>query len=123
KGASPAAVPVAVLPGGLAEAAGVKARVVRMTSDYGDKFEARKRRVTTGTLLILSEALQTGSVLIERRAGRTDIYVMSAGSEPWVFVLKVMAETAEIWIRTIYPLKPARRKAIRAIPGIEVFRD
>jgi hypothetical protein len=34
-----------------------------------------------------------------------------------------MAETAEIWIRTIYPLKPARRKAIRAIPGIKVFRD
>jgi hypothetical protein len=123
KGTSPGAVPVAVLPDGLPEAAGVKARVVRMTSSYGDKFEAKKRRVTTGTLLILSEALRKGSVLIERRAGRTDIYVMSAGSEPWVFVLKVMVETAEIWVRTIYPLKPAKRKAIRAIPGIEVFRD
>jgi hypothetical protein len=123
KGTSPGAVPVAVLPDGLPEAAGVKARVVRMTSSYGDKFEAKERRVTTGTLLILSEALQTGSVLIERRAGRTDIHVMSAGSEPWVFVLKVMAETAEIWVRTIYPLKPARRKTITTRPGIEVFRE
>jgi hypothetical protein len=123
EGASPSAVPIAVLPDGLPEAIGVKARVVRITSTEGDKFEAKNRRVTTDTLLILSEALQKGSVLIERRAGRTDILIMSAGSQPWLFVLKVMVETAEIWVRTIYPLKPAKRKTITTRPGIEVFRE
>jgi hypothetical protein len=123
EGASPSAVPIAVLPDGLPEAIGVKARVVRITSTEGDKFEAKNRRVTTDTMLILSEALQKGSVLIERRAGRTDILIMSAGSEPWLFVLKVMVETAEIWVRTIYPLKPAKRKTITTRPGIEVFRE
>ena len=123
EGASPSAVPIAVLPDGLPEAIGVKARVVRITSTEGDKFEAKNRRVTTDTLLILSEALQKGSVLIERRAGGTDILIMSAGSQPWLFVLKVMVETAEIWVRTIYPLKPAKRKTITTRPGIEVFRE
>ena len=123
KGASPSAVPIAVLPDGLPEAVGVKARVVRITSTEGDKFEAKNRRVSTDTLLILSEALQKGSVLIDRREDRTDILVMSAGSEPWLFVLKVIAATAEIWVRTIYPLKPAKRKSITTRPGMEVFRE
>lgn len=122
-GTSPGAVPVAVLPKALSSAVGIEARLVRMTSDYGDKFEAKKRRVTTETLVGLALALETGSILIERGADRTDVYVMSGGSAPWLFILKVMGEANEIWIRSIYPLKPAKRKAIRDRTGIEVFRE
>jgi len=32
-------------------------------------------------------------------------------------------KTAEIWVRTIYQLKPAKGKSITTRPGIEVFRE
>lgn len=122
-GASPGAVPVAVLPRALSDALKIRQRLVRMTSEYGDKFEAKKHLVTTDTLLLLAGGLESGTVLIEKAAKGTDVYVMSGAQDPWLFILKVMDEAGEIWIRSIYPLKPSKRKAIRGRSGIEVFRE
>ena len=73
--------------------------------------------------VMVAAGLDAGTVLVERSEKGIDIYVMSNAGDPWLFILKVMREAGEIWIRSIYPLKPAKRKSIRDRAGIEVFRE
>lgn len=122
RGEAPGAVPIAVLPPELADAIGAGTSIVQTTSSYGEKFIEKQRGVTTEHLLMLAEAAETGEVLIVPRDGVSDIYLVSAGEKPWIFILKALPSARELWVRSIYPLKPGRLKAIRTIAGVRTFR-
>lgn len=92
EGRAPGAVPVAVLPREVASAAGMGVTVVRTTSDYGEKFQAASRGVTTQTLLELNEALLTGEILLDTRETAPQLLVLSRTEKPWIFVLKLMPD-------------------------------
>ncbi|TKA96899.1 head morphogenesis protein [Cereibacter changlensis] len=123
KGEAPGAVPVAMLPREVAAAVGMAKRVVQMTSEYGRKFVSRQRGVTTETLLILGEALETGELLLERGAGAPQLHVISRGETPWLFVLKLMRDAGEIWVNSFHPLKPNKLARLRANPDVSVVRE
>ncbi|WP_413874155.1 phage minor head protein [Albidovulum sp.] len=124
-GKAPGAVPVAVLPAEVAAAFGTGTRVVSMTGSYGDKFAARNRDVTTGTLLILDEALRTGIVIVETPADgtQTRLHVFSRGDKVWQFVIAQGRKAAEIWVRTIHRARPSRARAVARRPGSRVVRE
>ncbi|PTE20234.1 head morphogenesis protein [Cereibacter changlensis JA139] len=123
KGEAPGAVPVAMLPGEVAQAVGMAKRVVSMTSEYGRKFVSRQRGVTTETLLILGEALETGELLLERGAGAPQLHVISRGETPWLFVLKLMQDAGEIWVNSFYPLRASKRRSLQENPLITTVRE
>jgi hypothetical protein len=121
-GKSPAAVPIAALPRGIADRLGSPTRIVRMTSAYGEKFQERGRSVTTETLLVLAGALEGGLIAAER--GETlQLHVFPAAGELWHFVLKVMPEAGEIWVNTIHRTTEAKRDAVLRRKGIERLAD
>jgi len=124
-GKAPGAVPVAVVPQALASELGTETSIVHMTSSYGDKFEAKGRGVDTGTLLILDEALQHGTVIREDSAdGKTaKLHVISRGEPLWRFVLKLIPARREIWISTMHRMDRSRAEAILARPGTKVVRE
>lgn len=118
-GRAPGAVPVAVLPKVLADRVGSKVTVVHTTSEYGEKFQTRRRGVTTETLAALQDALETGHLYLDRDGAAPRLYVVSEGDRPWLYVLKVMRGNGEVWINSMYRLKPSKLAKIQSDPNIE----
>jgi hypothetical protein len=123
EGTSPGAVPVAVLPASLAKAVGSATRIVRTTSEYGTKFTENGRGVTVETLALMNDALATGTVFIDSRKGQPEVIALSGGKARWVFIVKVLSDLGEIWVKSMYPLKPKKLRDLRATEGITVFRE
>jgi hypothetical protein len=122
-GTSPAAVPVAVLPRSLADAAGIDATVVRMTSEYGQKFRDKKRLVTAATLLELVSAAKDGEVVLQTGESGPSLILRSRSQAPWMFVLKLILAKGEIWVRTIHPDKGGKFDRIKSAPESVVLRE
>lgn len=123
EGVSPAAVPVAVLPRELTDAAGIEATIVRMTSEYGEKFKYKARLVTTDTLLELSEAARNGEALLQKSDGKVSLVLRSRSDAPWVFILKLILERREIWVRTIHQDKGDKFDRIKAEADTIILRE
>ncbi|EGJ20108.1 F protein [Cereibacter sphaeroides WS8N] len=123
KGQAPGAVPVAVLPADVAAAVGMSRRVIRTTSDYGRKFLDKEREVTTATLLALTEALESGTLLIERGKDSDSLLVISRGEAPWLFALKLLPGSGEIWVRTMHRLKAAKLRRLMSDDAVTVLRE
>lgn len=120
---APGAVPIAVIPKDVAAAVEIESTVVRMTSEYGEKFIEKKRGVTTETLLRLSADLREGRLLIDKEGEAPNLYVMSRGEDPWIYILKLMRGAKENWVNSMYPLKPSRRTKFENDPTIAVLRE
>lgn len=120
---APGAVPVAVLPQGLAEEIGAPSTVVLMTGSYGEKFVTRGRGVDISTLSELQAALEVGLLALETRADGLSLIAFSRGQKPWRFVLKVLAEEGEIWVRTIHRAEPRKWRALIKRGGVRVLRE
>lgn len=121
-GTAPGAVPVAVLPVALARTVGVEATVVQTTSDYGQKFIDKSRPVSTATLLELAEAIEDGVLMIQKKGSQVDLLIASRTGAPWLFIIKALTATNELWIRSMYPLKPGKLKTLLENTQVEVLR-
>lgn len=122
-GSSPAAVPIAILPRDIAVAAGIDATVVRMTSDYGQKFKDKQRLVTTAVLLELADAAMDGEIVLEERGGVSTLMIRSRTSAPWLFVLKLLPQLKEIWVQTMHPAHTSKFERAKSKPGNTILRD
>ncbi len=120
---APGAVPVAVLPQAVSEEIGAPSTVVSMTGSYGEKFVTRGRGVDLSTLSELQAALEGGLLALETRADGVSLIAFSRGQKPWRFVLKVLAEEGEIWVRTIHRAEPRKWRALIKRDGVRVLRE
>ena len=120
---APGAVPVAVLPQAVSEEIGAPSTVVSMTGSYGEKFVTRGRGVDLSTLSELQAALEIGLLALETRADGVSLIAFSRGQKPWRFVLKVLAQEGEIWVRTIHRAEPRKWRALIKRDGVRVLRE
>jgi hypothetical protein len=120
-GTSAAVVPVAVLPPALAASLGLGSGLVRMTTAPGSAVVARTAGVETADLAGLAARLASGAALLDDRSGDPAVYVLQDGDGPWVLTLKVLRQAGEIWVEAVERLSAARRRAIRATPGLRKF--
>jgi hypothetical protein len=118
-GNAPGAVPVAVMPSVLASDLGTGTTIVQTTSSYGEKFQAKGRDVTTATLALLNEALETGTIAQEG----AQLHVFTAGEPSWHFVLKLMPSVQEIWVNTMHRTSPEKRAKVLARAGVSMVRQ
>lgn len=123
RGEGVGSVPVAILPSDVAKAVGMTRRVVSTTAAYGQKFLDKKRKISTETLELLADALESGTLLIEAGSDTKSLLVISRGEKPWLFALKLLPDAGEIWIRTIHQLKPSKLARLLADPAVSALRQ
>ncbi|MEH6522320.1 phage head morphogenesis protein [Sulfitobacter sp.] len=123
QGRASGAVPVAVLPDEIVALIGAQTRVVQMTSSYGDKFDAKGRDVSADQLLVLADALQNGKIARELVDGVESVIIFGQSEKPWRFVLKVLPDQNEIWLRTVHRTEARKWKSTIRRATTTVLRE
>lgn len=119
-GSSRGAAPVAAIPEEVVTAIGSTTAVVQLGSDYVEKFEVNQRGVTPETIRLLDRALQTGRLAHEKFVGHSELHVFGGG---WRFILKVLPEQQEVWVKTMYQEKRRQWPSLLKRNDVTVIRD
>lgn len=123
---APGSVPIGVLPQSVADAVGMRARVIRTTAEYGRKFEEKERSISIEELVGLADGLEHGPLMIERIGASRSLLVVTPGDRPWLFAVKLLpdaGEIGEIWLRTAHQLKRGKWSRLLSDPAVTVLRD